>query len=90
VRIERCEMSQQTGLLMRATVQNLDTKPHGYEITVEYRFADTSNETEVVSVAAVAAGATKEFTSHVTVVKAGDVQCGITSVYGPAPFTATK
>jgi hypothetical protein len=90
VRIQRCEMSQLTGLLMRATIENLDTKVHRYEVTVEYRFADNSSQSEVVTVPSVEAGATREFSSHITVVKAGGVQCGITSVYGPAPFTATK
>ena len=90
VRVEQCAMSQETGLSMRGTVENLDTKAHRYEITIRYRFADNSTESEVVSVRSVAPGATKEFASHITVVKAGGVQCDITSVYGPAPFTATK
>jgi hypothetical protein len=83
-------MSPQTGLSMSGTIQNLDTTAHRYEVTIEYRFADNSTESEIVSVPSVDAGATKEFSSHITVVRAGDVQCSITSVYGPAPFTATK
>jgi hypothetical protein len=90
VRIERCEMSQETGLLMRGTIQNLDSKAHRYEITVVYRFADSSSDSEVLSIPSVPAGTAKEFSSHATVVKAGGVQCEVTSVYGPAPFTATK
>ncbi len=90
VSIERCEMSQQTGLLMVATIQNQDVKAHRYEVTVKYRFADGTTESEVLAIPSVAAGSAKEFNSHATVVKAGGVQCEITTVYGPAPFTASN
>jgi len=90
VSIERCEMSQETGLLMRATIQNQDVKAHGYEVTVKYRFSDGTSTSEVVTVPTVAPGSAADFTSHVTIVKAGGVQCEITNVYGPAPFTASK
>jgi hypothetical protein len=90
VRIEQCTMSPSTGLAMRGTIENLDTKAHRYEVTIEYRFADNSTDSEIVAVPSVAAGATQEFTSHITAVRAGGVQCSVTSVYGPAPFSASK
>jgi hypothetical protein len=89
-RITTCFMSAETGLHMQGTILNLDGKAHRYEISMEYRFSDASTESEVISVPSVPSGGTGEFTSHLTVVKAGSVTCKVTSVYGPAPFGASS
>jgi uncharacterized iron-regulated membrane protein len=90
VHIDQCEMQPGTGLAMRATIANLDTKAHRYEVTVGYRFEDDTRESEVIAIPSVAPGSSAEFTSHLTVVHSGKVQCEVTNVYGPAPFSATK
>ena len=71
------------------TIENLDSKPHRYEITIDYRFGNAT-DSEIIAVPTVAAGATAEFHTHRTIVRQGGVQCTVASVTGPTPFAPSN